>query len=98
MIERVVGPSALVHEATWAHVASVRPVLLDHVRTVSSISSLESGRLAIFFKDRRWHSDSSSMLIESRMAIMLWKVAEEGINDHSGVQSEDSRAAGSSPA
>lgn len=28
-------------------------VLLHHVRMVSSISSLESGRLAIFFKDRR---------------------------------------------
>lgn len=47
-------------------------VPLHHVRMVSSISSLESGRLAIFFRERRWHSDSSSLLAESRMAAILW--------------------------
>lgn len=46
-------------------------VLLHHVRMVSSISSLESGELAIFFKDLRWHSDSRSLLAESRMAVMV---------------------------
>lgn len=49
-------------------------VLLHHVKMVSSISSLESGRLAIFFKDRRWHSDSRSLLAESRMAVIPWIV------------------------
>lgn len=44
--------------------------LLHHVRMVSSISSLESGRVAIFFRERRWHSDSRSLLAESRMAVM----------------------------
>lgn len=46
-------------------------VLLHHVRMVSSISSLESGWPAIFFKDRRWHSESRSLLAASRIAVML---------------------------
>ena len=71
--------------ATWACVASVSgvaqwgfagiihwSVLLHHVRMVSSISSLESATLAIFFKERRWHSDRRSLLAESRMAVILW--------------------------
>ncbi len=52
-------------------------VLPHHVRMVSSISSLESGRLAIFFKDRRWHSDSRSLLAESKIAVILWVVERE---------------------
>lgn len=54
-----------------------RSVLLHHVRIVSSISSLESGRLAIFFRDLRWHSDSRSLLAESRMAVRPWIVERE---------------------
>ncbi|KAF3850535.1 hypothetical protein F7725_012307 [Dissostichus mawsoni] len=45
------------------------PVVLHHVRMVSSISSLESGRLQIFFRERRWQSDSRSLLAESKMAL-----------------------------
>lgn len=76
---------ALVHDGQRGHVWRVSgvvqwgfagvihwSVLLHHVRMVSSISSLESGTLAIFFKERRWHSDRRSLLAESRMAVILW--------------------------
>lgn len=80
--------SALVHQRQHGHVWWVcwglysgdlqrsfhSSVLLHHVRMVSSISSLESGRLEIFFNDRRWHSDSRSLLAESRMAVIVWFV------------------------
>lgn len=47
-------------------------VQFNHVSMVSSISSLESCWLAIFFKERRWHSDKRSLLAESRMAVIIW--------------------------
>ena len=48
-----------------AFLSMLDSIVPDHVRMVSSISSLESGRLAIFFSDRRWQSDSRSLLAAS---------------------------------
>lgn len=51
------GNVGMCGECVWSCTVGIcifhSSVLLHHVRMVSSISSLESGRLAIFFKDRR---------------------------------------------